>query len=126
MLNVIKNGLLSTGRKQSATRNLPFGNLLLMAFLFVGMTAFSQGSVSGRCTDKSGVPLKGVQVTTVQFDERHTTETNGDGFYEDKQLNPGEWTVIFVYREQKIVKKISTKNGQSQDLNVIFTVGDKQ
>jgi len=99
---------------------------VLMAFLLMSVTAFSQGSVSGRCTDKNGVPLKGVQVTAVQFDDRHTTETNGDGFYEDKQLAPGEWTVIYLYQSQKIVKKVSVKNGQSLDMNITFTIDDKE
>jgi len=99
--------------------------IVLMAFLLLSATAFSQ-SVSGRCTDKNGVPLKGVQVTTIQFDDRHTTETNGDGFYEDKNLAPGEWTIIYVYHDQKIVKKVTVKSGQAMDMNIMFTIDDHE
>lgn len=100
---------------------------LLMAVLFLSSVAFSQGSLSGRCTDKNGVPLKGVQVTAILFDERHTTETNGDGYYEDKQLAPGEWTVMFVYNNEKIVKKVAIKDAQTRaEMNVMFNANDKK
>ncbi len=111
----------------SKTRNPILKGLLLMTVLLLSSVAFSQGSLSGRCTDKNGVPLKGVQVTAILFDERHTTETNGDGYYEDKQLAPGEWTVMYVYGNEKIVKKVPIKDAQTRaEMNVMFNANDKR
>lgn len=100
--------------------------LFLIAFLLLSGTVLSQGSVSGRCTDKNGAPLKGVQITAVQFDDRHTMETDADGFYQDKQLAPGEWMMIFVHNKQRIVRKIMIKNAQTAvDLDMVF-IADEQ
>ena len=114
------------GKQNTSARNTVRG-LLMMTFLFLSTAGFSQGTISGRCTDKNGVPLKGVQVTTIQFDDRHTTETDGDGYYEDKNLAPGEWTVMYVYHSQKVMKKVAVKDATTKlDMNIIFSIDDKQ
>jgi len=66
----------------------------------IGMVEF--GSISGRVTDKDGLPLKDVSVSagSIQYqngrrilDEWTRTMTNGDGEYSITSLGPGEYYV---------------------------------
>lgn len=108
--------------KQSAFFKRGF---LFFAFLFVCTVSMAQATVKGKCTDKSGVPIKGVQVTAILFDERKTVETDGDGNYSHANLSPGNWTLMFVYNSQKQVKKVVVKNTPPEDVNVTFGTESK-
>jgi hypothetical protein len=101
------------------------GGLLLMAFLFVCTFSMAQATVTGRCTDKSGVPLKGVQVTAILFDERKTVETDGDGNYQHPNLGQGNWTLVYQNNSEKIVKKVAVKS-MPVEMNVTFGAESKQ
>ena len=70
-----------------------FENHLLFIMIFISSTYFSQISISGKIIDQNGEPLIGA--TVFLKENGKGTSTNIDGLYEIKNIESGDYTIIY-------------------------------
>jgi hypothetical protein len=80
-------------------RALVAGSLVVAAFFFVSVPAFSQPAVAGIVRDASGAILPGVTVEAASpalIEKARSVVTDGTGQYRIVDLTPGTYTVTFT------------------------------
>jgi len=104
---------------------------VLVSLVLLSAAGYGQGTkgaVRGTVTDGQGAVMAGVTVTVVRHgsDQRLTTNTDQEGRFEFKDLDPGIYDFKFEGRgfAAKVVHDVQVSIGQAASLNIVFGGGD--
>jgi hypothetical protein len=104
--------------------------LLIFATLFAAVTVFSQtptGTISGHVLDQNGAGVPNATVTLKEnaTNREITIQTNDQGFYEARNLPPGNYTVQVQQSgfTNATVENVTVQTGQVAKTDVTLTVG---
>lgn len=101
---------------------------ILMASLSLSLSAQTfTGSISGRVTDSTGLPVSNVRVVVlaVKTNDTSKTVTNNDGEYSVAFLKPDTYTVSFTIKGFKEIVQNSLELQLNQEfrLNQVLDIG---
>jgi hypothetical protein len=98
---------------------VPVGSAPTAFGLFIGPLP---AILNGHVTDKNtGNPINRALVIALQKPTKKTTKTDGSGFYEIKDLLPGDWLVLCWKRGyQFALKKVTLAAGETKTVNFML------
>ncbi|MBM3235968.1 carboxypeptidase regulatory-like domain-containing protein [Candidatus Poribacteria bacterium] len=96
--------------------DIPLNDMVLFDNLEV---AFANASLNGHVTDKNtGNPIAQALVIVLQKPTKLKTKTDDSGFYEIKELSPGNWLVLCWKKGyQFAIKKVTLAAGETQTVD---------
>src|ERR1043166_2824158 len=99
--------------------------LSLLSFTAAAQDLLTKGSIKGTITDPNGAVVSGATVTVTGATGARTTTTNGEGFFEVANLNPGDYSVKVTQSGYKTtsVSKATVFVGKSTDVSTKLEIG---
>jgi hypothetical protein len=104
--------------------------VVILVILVSAVAVFSQaptGTIRGRVLDQNGAAVANAAVTIKEnaTNREITTQTNGEGFYESRNLNPGSYTVKVDQSgfSTATVENVTVQIGQVANADVNLAVG---
>ncbi len=93
---------------------------LLTVCSFAKAQVTGQGTISGTVSDTSGAAIAGAHltITNVETNVTHETDTNGTGYFEVGDLNPGVYSISAGYSGFETLKRQGITLDATAHLNI--------